>query len=156
MTDKGVEKLLDIMNERRVNYCHTVTDQKEPSTVTTTATTGNYQYIGHDPYIKEFNFDEVVDARLKKIRSTLSIKAKEYIREDNPFHNMDCAANDLNKEPEDALIGMAIKHWISIKDMVNDLYEDKLPTEAMIDEKLGDWINWMILLEGLFKRRLNS
>lgn len=138
MKDKEIEEILESLGFRKED-CYTVN-----TTITT-----NYQS-------KEFNFDEVVDNRLRKIKEILFIKAKEYIREDNPFHNMDCAANDLNKEPEDALVGMAIKHWISIKDMINDLYEGKVPTEAVIDEKFGDWIVWMILLEGLFKRRLNS
>lgn len=100
------------------------------------------------------NFDRVVEERLAKIKHLMLIKSKEYVRDDNPFHNFDRGAEYTGETPEDYLYGLMTKHLVSIKDMVDDLYEGKEPSVIHVEEKIGDGINYLMLLEGLFKRRI--
>ena len=51
---------------------------------------------------------------------------------------------------------MRIKHEVSLRDMVNDLAEGKSWSLEKWEEKLGDSINYTILLEGLIRERLNA
>ena len=170
MKDKDIEEILKLLglkegedyavgSKKQANYCHTVSDFPEvnnPSYVTTTATTDNYQYFGCDPQqkVQGFDFDRVVEERLAKIKHLMLVKSKEYVRDNNPFHNFDRGAEYTGETPEDYLYGLMTKHLVSIKDMVDDLYEGKDPSIKYLEEKIGDGINYLMLLEGLFKRRI--
>lgn len=169
MTDKDIEEILKLLglkegedyavDSKQANYCQTVSDFPEvnnPSYVTTTAT--SYHSKGIDPSnIKEFNFDEVVEETITSIRKTLLVKGKEYIRNNNPFHNFDVGSDFTGMIPEDYLFALNTKHIASIRDLIEDLYdEEKAINIAQVEEKIGDAITYLILLEGLFKRRLNS
>lgn len=101
---------------------------------------------------KEFNFDAVVQDVLARIEGVLPKKEKEYASNGNRFHNFDVAARIDNETPEKALWGMSKKHLVSILDMINSC-EKKDFTNAHIEEKIGDMIIYLILLEGLLKRR---
>lgn len=101
-------------------------------------------------------FDDCIENRLQKIRKTLLLKAKEYASNDNRFHNFDVAAHILNSTPERALQGMMLKHIVSIFDLIEwTEVNEQLITESLINEKIGDAINYLILLEGLLLRRIN-
>jgi hypothetical protein len=103
------------------------------------------------------NFEDCIENRIQRIREVLVFKAKEYATEENRFHNFDVAARILNTTPEQALQGMMLKHLVSVFDLVQwaDTEGDML-TEAVIDEKIGDTINYLILLEGLLLRRITN
>lgn len=106
--------------------------------------------------LKEINFDKVVDERIGKIRFILSRKAKEYASEESRFHNFNIAARLLDITPEDALMGMMMKHLVSVLDLVE--WAETSPERLnypIIDEKIGDLINYLILLEGMLKNRVN-
>src|SRR5690554_160172 len=104
----------------------------------------------------EQQFDKHVSDRIEEIQHVLQIKAKEYRKNDNPFHNFDRAAAMNNCTPERALMGMLAKHQISVLDLVDDIDSGKLPNRELVDEKIGDHINYLILLEGLIYRRLSE
>ena len=93
----------------------------------------------------ETRFDEVVDEVCKQITYTLKIKAKEYRRNNNPFHNFDMGVQRSGLIREKVLDGMLLKHEISIADMTNDLANGKLPTKELLDEKFGDNIIYLII-----------
>lgn len=95
-------------------------------------------------------FDNILEARIIKMQGTLAAKAAEYSTEDR-LHNFKVAARILDISPEEALMGMAAKHLVSIIDMVNGT---TVPTMTLIDEKIGDFINYMVLLEALFIENL--
>jgi len=101
-------------------------------------------------------FEEVVENRIEKIREVLSAKAEEYATSGNRFHNFDVAARILDSTPEQALQGIMSKHIVSVFDLIEwaDSDEEKV-TEKAIDEKIGDTINYLILLEGLLLRRID-
>lgn len=88
--------------------------------------------------------------------NTLMSKSKEYSTKDDKLHNFKRAAKESNTSPEKALLGMLLKHRISVLDMVDNLDEGILPTRALVDEKFGDYINYLVLLEALIKERIEE
>jgi len=100
---------------------------------------------GNEMKIEEFN--AILSGRVRKIVVTLGSKAEEYARGEDRLHNFRVAARMLGTTPEQALWGMAAKHLVSVQDMV-DGHLDASP--AMVDEKIGDLINYLILLEAVF------
>src|SRR5680860_1600857 len=101
-------------------------------------------------------FEQHVQECKSRIGETLTEKAKQYRRNDNPFHNFDKAAEMNWITAERALMGMMAKHEVSIRDIVDDIDNGKHPSIEMLSEKIGDNINYLILLEGIIKRRLGE
>lgn len=107
--------------------------------------------------LKMTKFEECIQHRIKGIREVLLAKATEYATENNRFHNFDVAARILNTTPEQALQCMMLKHIVSVFDLVESAGTNSdLLTKQIIDEKIGDTINYLILLEGLLLRRIES
>jgi len=105
--------------------------------------------------MKNEQFNGIVECRIEEIRSVLSKKAEEYASAVDRLHNFKVAARKRNTTPEDALMGMAAKHDVSIDDLV--LWAKDCPekiTYGLVNEKIGDMINYLILLEALFVERL--
>lgn len=115
--------------------------------------------------MKQKEFEKLLDRRIELIRSVLSKKGKEYSSDLDRLHNFKRAGKMLQCSPEKALIGMWTKHIISILDIVDELdykcgmEKDCYPAfdvnrhMAMVEEKIGDSINYLILLEALIKER---
>lgn len=99
-------------------------------------------------------FEKILNSRLEKIRSTLAKKAKEYASDSDCFHNFTIAGRIAGTTPEKALYGMMLKHEVSVIDLIElaGSKPEKLNKE-LIDEKIGDNINYLILLEGLLRQR---
>lgn len=96
-------------------------------------------------------FEAILNRRLELIRSVLGAKAKEYARgEVDRLHNFRSAACLLNTNLADALWGMAVKHIVSVNDLVSACSVGDVPSLATADEKIGDAINYLILLEAVF------
>ena len=91
-------------------------------------------------------FDNVVEQRIKKIRTVLKDKQAEYAPGDDAFHNFKEAGRILGTSPEMALMGFMSKHLTSLLDMAKG---QQVMTKANIDEKCGDVVNYLILLEGI-------
>lgn len=99
-------------------------------------------------------FDAILERRIGLIRSVLAIKAKEYATDDR-LHNFKRAGQILGCSDAQALLGMMAKHWVSVLDIVEQYSDPEQPlrinhTDA-IDEKIGDSINYLILLEAVLK-----
>lgn len=101
-------------------------------------------------------FNEILIDRLTVIKGVLAAKAKEYSSEKDRLHNFKEGAKILNTTPEIALFGFLTKHLVSVKDIIDNIAIGKLPTTALVDEKVGDCINYFILLEALIKERLEE
>lgn len=95
--------------------------------------------------MKFVRFNEKVDENLQKVKDTLVVKGKEYVRNDNPFHNFERAAKMKGITPVEALDGMLLKHLVSYHDMIDDIKAGKIPTVATVQEKLGDIITYFTL-----------
>ena len=100
-------------------------------------------------------FDLVLEARLQKIKDVLYSKAKEYADGDRDrLHNFNKAAMMSGYSREEALWGFLLKHLVSVSDIIENTNVDRFPTREVIDEKIGDCINYFILLEACLVDRL--
>ena len=100
-------------------------------------------------------FEIVLQERIKKIQETLVEKAKQYQRNDDRYHNFRKAAASTGKPPEQCLWGFCLKHIVALDDYINDLPDKRMPQEQW-DEKIGDIINYLILLEAMTKETTNE
>jgi hypothetical protein len=88
------------------------------------------------------------------ICSTLADKSGDYSNDSDRLWNFNQAAQFLGKTPEQALYGMMLKHVVSVTDII--FGHKKSYSREYLDEKLGDWINYLILLEAVLVDRLNQ
>ena len=98
------------------------------------------------------DFSRRVEKRIDLVRQTLLTKHKEYAKDDNVFRNFDEAAGGLSLHGSSAevLWSYMTKHLVSIKDIV----ADKKPADpAIVSEKIGDVINYLILLEAMLNQQ---
>ena len=100
-------------------------------------------------------FDKIVEDTVELTRKTLQSKGKEYSQNSDRFSNFRRAARLLGCSAENALLGMKVKHDVSVLDIVNNL-DNELPTKELLDEKIGDSINYLILLKGLIYERIKK
>ena len=103
------------------------------------------------------NLDKLLDRRLEKIENTMKSKAKEYAK-GNRLHNFVVAAqlSQTPITPEQALLGMLRKHLVSVIDIIKDTGSGICASQAMVDEKCGDTIAYMVSLEALLGDRRNG
>jgi len=100
-------------------------------------------------------FDLVLFGRIDKVRKLMASKSQEYARGDK-LSNFKKAGGALGAPPEQALLGMWIKHVVSITDMIQDIDKGKVAPYELWEEKLTDIINYMILLDALLVERLSK
>lgn len=102
-------------------------------------------------------FDKVLSNRIESTIAVLKSKAKEYAPGVDRYHNFNKAGRMHNIEPEEALKHFLTKHLVSIFDFVEDLPAIRNDTNlAMVQEKIGDAINYLILLEGMIIDRFEK
>lgn len=100
-------------------------------------------------------FDKIFTRRQEKSRLVLAGKAAEYAADGDRLHNFKVAGRKRGRAPEDALWGMAAKHDVSVQDIVDACADPGYaPSREMVDEKIGDLINYLHLLEGLLVERI--
>ena len=98
------------------------------------------------------DFNKLVERRIDLIKKVLIKKGKEYSSENDRLHNFKVAAAIDMQSPVEALWGMAKKHLVSIIDMKNGIAKNgTIYNQAYVDEKIGDMINYLILLEALIE-----
>lgn len=97
-------------------------------------------------------FDKVVEGCIDKIKSVLQKKSQEYSSDDDKLHNFNKAKDLMRcKTKEFALLGMLNKHLVSVIDMIEKHEKTgELPNSHLLDEKIGDSINYFILLKACF------
>ncbi|MRS02022.1 hypothetical protein EG832_02135 [bacterium] len=96
------------------------------------------------------DFGKLLQARLQRTEKVLSGKAKEYSMNGDRLHNFKVAARITGETPEKALFGMFLKHLVSIMDIID---KPGSATPEQTDEKIGDAINYLILLEAMLSER---
>ena len=101
-------------------------------------------------------FELVVECRISKLRSVLVSKALEYSRGDR-LSNFKQAGSLTNGLPLEVLAGLVVKHEVAFHNFVNDWGDRSIiQSYERWDEKIGDIINYMILLEALIRERRNN
>jgi len=106
--------------------------------------------------MNHLKFNAIVDEVLTSIFEVLQQKSVEYSSEGDRLHNFKAAGLLDEVSPEKSLLGMMAKQEVSVRDIVKGIDKGKKFTKAQLDEKLGDWINYLILLKGLLIERLQD
>jgi len=98
---------------------------------------------------------KIVKERNDSVITTLDSKQAEYASNGDRFHNFRRGAEILGGTPEQALGGFMSKHIVSVLDLIKwtETEPDRI-TEELINEKIGDNIVYLHLLEGLLRERL--
>lgn len=91
-------------------------------------------------------FDDIVESRITKIRQVLTSKGIEYAAGEDRMHNFKAGAAFQGISPVQCLRGYLTKHVVSIYAMLDcpEVYRSEV-----WEEKIGDAINYLILLEAL-------
>lgn len=97
---------------------------------------------------EQFNLH--VKERISKCLDTLGVKAQEYAHDYDRLRAFRAAGVLEHSSAEKALGGMLAKHIVSIYDMLNDPFHH---SQAKWDEKIGDAINYLLLLDALLKEQ---
>jgi len=111
--------------------------------------------------MKHEDFEKYLKWRHEQTDKVLGTKSAEYSSDSDKLHNFKRAGRIAGTSPEKALMGMAMKHLVSILDIIDKL-DNKCGTEdcfpeydylainqymKMIHEKIGDLTNYLYLLE---------
>lgn len=99
-------------------------------------------------------FNSIVQEQLEECEQILTVKAKEYRRNNNPFHNFEEGAKMTGWSREKVLFSFLLKHLISLQDIRNDVEIDILPTAKILDEKYTDVINYLLLEKAMIIDKL--
>ena len=100
--------------------------------------------------MKEDKFQEVVEMVIKNINTVMGQKSESYARGGDKLHNFKRASRVAEVTPAQALLGMKLKHDVSILDMIDDIeLRNGYATDEYMLEKFGDSINYSILLMAL-------
>lgn len=96
-------------------------------------------------------FITLVNYTFKTCKRVMDIRSDDYSSGSDRLHNFKRAAAMEMTTPEKALVGMWAKHIVSILDMVDRVEEEE--DLAVWEEKLGDLINYTLLLKALVHER---
>lgn len=94
------------------------------------------------------DFEVALEQRLEKCKEVLGVKASEYATSDR-LHNFKVAAVLSGESPIKALGGMMKKHTVSVYDLIEAEHRGKEIPLELWDEKIGDHINYLLLLWAL-------
>ena len=97
------------------------------------------------------DFDKIVAERMSWCEKTLCAKGDEYARDGDRLWNFKAAGRKRNCHPAQALAGMEVKHDVSVDDIIDGLARGIVPPKELVAEKIGDSINYLLLLEGLIE-----
>ena len=102
--------------------------------------------------------EKIVSPRFKEcVMLMATVKDKEYNRYNDKFHNFYRAACIAQVTPETALLGMWMKHIVSILDMIDDIEKEHFVlNEEVLSEKMNDNHNYLFLLEGIIRERFKD
>jgi hypothetical protein len=103
-------------------------------------------------------FQNYLTERMDAIRVSLQSKGEEYAYNGDRMFNFNEGLRlnpRLYKTREDVLESFLTKHLTSLTQILGDLQKGKYPTKALLEEKLGDIINYYILMEISIKHGLD-
>ena len=98
--------------------------------------------------MNKHSFQHILNERLSKTVRVLGNKAADYAKDGDRLHNFRVAARIGNESMAKALEGMMRKHLVSVYDLIDKDEREVIPAD-LIDEKIGDLINYLILLEAV-------
>jgi hypothetical protein len=99
---------------------------------------------------------DVVQRRVQLIKDVLQTKNEEYAGQDDVFKAFTEALPLSFHDTKQAVAWeFMVKHLQSIKLIIEErAKKGKIPDEKLLEEKIGDAINYLILIEGMFKEEM--
>ena len=97
--------------------------------------------------------EDVVQRRIKLIQDVLQTKNEEYAGQEDVFKAFTEALPLSFHDTKQAVAWeFMVKHLQSRKLIIEERAKTgKIPDEKLLEEKIGDAINYLILIEGMFK-----
>lgn len=95
---------------------------------------------------REETYKRSVENTIKRCTDTLIAKNREYAPENDPLANFKKGAAMTGLSPEQVLFMYCAKHLVSVRDIV---FGEVPTSRELIQEKTGDIINYMVLLNAL-------
>lgn len=105
--------------------------------------------------MKAEQFENIINNRIETCKSVLCNKAEEYATDDR-LHNFKVAGKLQKCTAVKALGGMMAKHTVSVYDLIEDYEQGKAISQEMWCEKIGDSINYLLLLTALLEEDLKD
>ena len=105
--------------------------------------------------LSEEDFSKNLNIIIERIKTSLQVKAAEYVRNGDRLHNFNTASKKKGITREQVIDNFRLKHEVSIDDMRNDIELGLTPDEDIVSEKFKDIINYYILEEISIMHRLN-
>ena len=96
-------------------------------------------------------FEIILTRRMAMVEATLCAKGKEYSTSEDRLINFKVAGALQGISAEKALLGFVAKHIVALYKFVNQPAGEV--TDAQWEEKIGDIIVYMVLLEALLAER---
>ena len=99
---------------------------------------------------------DVVQRRVQLIKDVLETKNSEYADKDDVFKAFtESLPLSFHDTKQAVAWEFMVKHLQSIKMIIEAKSKTgKIPDEKMLEEKIGDAINYLILIEGMFKEEM--
>jgi len=97
------------------------------------------------------DFDILVNKRLAECKKTLTAKTGIYASKKDRLHNFKIGAALVRQTPEQYAMALATKHIVAIADK---LVNKEVMSPDFVIEKMGDVINYMLLIEALNQEKL--
>ena len=90
--------------------------------------------------------EQIFENRIAECRETMGMKGKVYATDENRLSNFYAGAELAKLTPQQYAFSLVSKHIIALRDKIN---ADEPMSDEFITEKMGDIINYMVLIEGL-------
>ena len=101
-------------------------------------------------------FNLLLEGIFRRTESTFNKKRNEYAHDKDVFKSLKNGVGfSFHDEPEQVAYEYLCKHLESIQSILKKLPEET-PRYEIINEKFGDAINYLIIIEGLLKERVNK
>lgn len=94
-------------------------------------------------------FNKVTEERLQACIDVMCKKSNEYSTDNDKLHNFKVAGALQGCSDIKALGGMMCKHTVSVYDLINDFEAGKDISIDLWNEKIGDSINYLLLLNAM-------
>ena len=101
-------------------------------------------------------FYEIVNNRIAQTKHLLTVKGLEYIRNNDPLHNFNVGESITGKSKAEVLDGMMLKHYISYRDLLDDMSNHKEISKSQMKEKIGDLIVYLCIQETIFEEYIDK
>lgn len=108
--------------------------------------------------MKHEDFEKLCKRRYDQSYKVLVEKGKEYATSEDAMESFKSQAElSMHKTPMGIGWELMVKHLYSVRRIVAEHEANlKLPSQEMLDEKIGDAINYLILIEALFSEKIST